>query len=94
MPLILLRVPDRGAIAAMFAVPPVPIEEHQMRRRAAVHRFVHPVQVLHRSGGAALGLALHSILNGVALAAQDAGLDVIGGLQSGTFRAARRGWGR
>ena len=54
-------MPDRGAIAAMFAVPAMPIEEHQMRRGATIHRLVHPKQILHRCTGAALGLWLERV---------------------------------
>jgi len=61
MPLILPCVRDRRAIAAMFAVPSVPIEEHQMRGRATIHRFVHAEEVLHGGACSTLRLGLERL---------------------------------
>ena len=38
----------RRAVAAVLAVPAMPIQEYQMRPRLAVHRLVHPIELLHR----------------------------------------------
>src|SRR3954465_742623 len=47
LPVVFLRVPDRRAGAAMFAVPSMAIEEDQVRRDATIDRLVDPIQELH-----------------------------------------------
>src|ERR1700681_881622 len=53
MPVVLPGVSDRRAIAAMFAVPSMTVEEDEVRRGAPIDRFVHAVEPLHRGSGSA-----------------------------------------